>query len=98
MTLDATTGSRWWHEWGALCLIGLLALPLFTPRVYGSDEIKYFATLRSIYFDGDRGETVREEEIPERRAYRHLAAVGALLRRGRHRRVGGAGSWRRRTA
>ena len=43
----------WWQEWGALCLVGVLALPLFTPRVYASDEIKYFATLRSIYFDQD---------------------------------------------
>ena len=43
----------WWQEWGALCLVGVLALPLFTPRVYASDEIKYFATLRSIYFDRD---------------------------------------------
>lgn len=31
----------------------MLALPLFTPRVYASDEIKYFAALRSIYFDRD---------------------------------------------
>jgi hypothetical protein len=43
----------WWQEWGALCLAAALALPLFTPRVYGSDEIKYFVTLRSLYFDHD---------------------------------------------
>ena len=43
----------WWHEWGALCLAAVIALPLFTPRVYASDEIKYFATLRSVYFDRD---------------------------------------------
>lgn len=53
MTSDDGVRSRWWQEWGALCLIGLLALPLFTPRVYASDEIKYFATLRSVYFDRD---------------------------------------------
>ena len=41
----------WWHEWGALCIVAVLALPLFTPRVYGADEIKYFAALRSVYFD-----------------------------------------------
>ena len=45
-----TTG---WQEWGVLCLVALAALPLFTPRVYASDEIKYFATLRSLYFDHD---------------------------------------------
>ena len=45
--------TSWWHEWGALCLVALVALPLFTPRVYASDEIKYFATLRSVYFDQD---------------------------------------------
>lgn len=45
--------SPWWHEWGVLCLVALIALPLFTPRIYASDEIKYFATLRSAYFDRD---------------------------------------------
>ena len=30
-----------------------MALPLFTPRIYASDEIKYFVPLRSMYFDGD---------------------------------------------
>ena len=33
--------------------MALLALPLFTPRLYASDEIKYFVHLRSMYFDGD---------------------------------------------
>jgi len=36
-----------------LALVAVLALPLFTPRVYASDEIKYFAGLRSAYFDHD---------------------------------------------
>ena len=44
---------EWWHEWGALCLVAVVALPLFTPRVYASDEIKYFAILRSVVFDHD---------------------------------------------
>lgn len=43
----------WWQEWGTLALVAVLALPLFTPRVYASDEIKYFAGLRSAYFDHD---------------------------------------------
>ncbi len=36
-----------------MCLVAILALPLFTPRLYGSDEIKYFVPLRSFYFDRD---------------------------------------------
>ena len=44
---------EWVQEWGALALVAVLALPLFTPRVYASDEIKYFAALRSVYFDHD---------------------------------------------
>ena len=46
-------GSGWLGEWGILCLLAVLALPLFTPRIYASDEIKYFVPLRSMYFDGD---------------------------------------------
>jgi len=44
---------RRFGEWGILWIFGLLALVLFTPRIYGADEIKYFAPLRSVYFDGD---------------------------------------------
>ena len=40
-------------EWGLLVLVGVVSLLLFTPRIYGADEIKYFAPLRSVYFDGD---------------------------------------------
>ena len=40
-------------EWGLLVILGLVSLVLFTPRIYGADEIKYFAPLRSLYFDGD---------------------------------------------
>ena len=49
----AAPRGNWWQEWGVLCLVAVVALPLFTPRVYGSDEIKYFVTLRSAYFDHD---------------------------------------------
>ena len=45
--------SGWWEEWGVLALVAVVALPLFTPRVYASDEIKYYAALRSVYFDRD---------------------------------------------
>ena len=44
---------NWRHEWGLLALVALLALPLFTPRLYGADEVKYFVHLRSLWFDGD---------------------------------------------
>lgn len=49
----AVPGGGWRREWGPLLLVALVALPLFTPRIYASDEIKYFAHLRSVYFDGD---------------------------------------------
>ena len=55
MVRGPVTYSRggWWREWGVLCVVSLLALPLFTPRLYSSDEIKYFVALRSLYFDHD---------------------------------------------
>lgn len=39
--------------WIALILAGVLALPAATPRLYASDEIQYFAYLRSLWFDHD---------------------------------------------
>ena len=45
--------AEWRREWGLLLAVALLALPLFTPRLYSSDEIKYLAPLHSIYFDAD---------------------------------------------
>jgi hypothetical protein len=40
---------------GALIIIGLflLLLPLSTPRIYATDEVQYYAYLRSVYFDHD---------------------------------------------
>ena len=40
--------SPWW-----LVLAFVLALPAVTPRIYASDEVQYFAYLRSLWFDGD---------------------------------------------
>jgi hypothetical protein len=37
----------------ALALVFALSLPAATPRIYASDEIQYFAWLRSLWFDGD---------------------------------------------
>ena len=39
--------------WVVLILAFLVSLPAVTARLYASDEIEYFAYLRSIYFDGD---------------------------------------------
>ncbi len=36
-----------------MLVVALLALPLFTPRLYAADEIKYLVHLRSVWFDGD---------------------------------------------
>ena len=40
-------------QWIALALLFLLALPAVTPRLYASDEVGYFANLRSLWFDHD---------------------------------------------
>ncbi len=37
----------------ALLVVFVLTLPLFTPRIYASDEIKYYSYLHSIFFDRD---------------------------------------------
>ena len=36
-----------------LALLFILSLPAVTPRLYASDEIEYFAYLRSLWFDRD---------------------------------------------
>ncbi len=40
-------------QWIVLVSLFLLSLPAVTPRIYSSDEIQYFAYLRSIWFDHD---------------------------------------------
>ena len=39
--------------YAALTVLFLLSLPLVTPRLYASDEVQYFAYLRSLWFDRD---------------------------------------------
>jgi len=39
--------------WVVLALVFLVSLPAVTTRLYASDEIEYFAYLRSLYFDRD---------------------------------------------
>ena len=41
------------RQWIFLCCLFVLSLPAVTPRIYSSDEIQYFAYLRSIWFDRD---------------------------------------------
>ena len=41
------------RQWLLLVCVFLLSLPAVTPRIYSSDEIQYFAFLRSAWFDRD---------------------------------------------
>ena len=41
------------RQWLLLIFLFLLSLPAVTPRIYSSDEIQYFAYLRSAWFDHD---------------------------------------------
>src|SRR5215213_10736625 len=41
------------RQWIVLTLLFLLSLPAVTTRIYSSDEIQYFAYLRSAWFDRD---------------------------------------------
>lgn len=40
-------------RWIALGLLAAVSLPAVTPRLYASDEVEYFAYLRSLWFDRD---------------------------------------------
>ena len=52
----------------AVALLALLTLPAVTPRIYASDEVEYFAFLRSLAFDHD---------LSFENEYRHFADAGA---------------------
>jgi hypothetical protein len=41
------------RQWILLLCLFLISLPAVTPRIYSSDEIQYFAYLRSLWFDRD---------------------------------------------
>jgi hypothetical protein len=41
------------RQWLLLVCLFVLSLPAVTPRIYSSDEIQYFAYLRSLWFDHD---------------------------------------------
>lgn len=53
----------------------VLALPLVTPRIYASDEVQYFAYLRSLYFDRD---------VSFENEYRHFYDSGVVRTPGFH--------------
>ncbi len=50
-----------------LLLVFLVLLPLSTPRIYATDEVQYYAYLRSFYFDRD---------LDFQNEYRHFAEIG----------------------
>lgn len=50
-----------------LLLLFLALLPLSTPRIYATDEVQYYAYLRSFYFDHD---------LDFQNEYQHFAEVG----------------------
>jgi hypothetical protein len=49
----ATPRSQTWLRSWAVTLLFVVSLPVVTPRLYASDEIQYFAFLRSLWFDQD---------------------------------------------
>lgn len=58
--LAQPAASRWWmqalrRDPGLTLIVALflLLLPMSTPRIYATDEVQYYAYLRSFYFDGD---------------------------------------------
>ena len=73
------------HDPGALAIVALwlALLPISLPRIYATDEVQYYAYLRSVYFDGDldfRNEYEHFAEIGARQTPPDLAVRNALLR------------------
>lgn len=58
-----------------LAIIFLVSLPAVTPRIYASDEVQYFAYLRSLWFDHD---------VSFENEYRHFYDVGIAASSGFH--------------
>ena len=81
-SLRSRLGSR---DRGQLVILALflLMLPLSLPRIYATDEVQYYAYLRSVYFDRDldfRNEYEHFAQIGERQQPPDLAIRNALLR------------------
>src|SRR5574339_975796 len=58
-----------------LALVFVLSLPAVTTRIYASDEVQYFAYLRSLYFDHD---------VSFENEYRHFYDAGIARAEGFH--------------
>lgn len=63
------------RELSLLAAAFLLSLPLVTPRIYASDEVQYFAYLRSLSMDGD---------VSFENEYRHFYDAGVTRYAGFH--------------
>ena len=73
------------RERGVLAILALfvLLLPISLPRIYATDEVQYYAYLRSFYFDGDldfRNEYEHFAQLGERQNPPDPAVRNALLR------------------
>src|SRR6188508_1194500 len=58
-----------------LVLLFLVLLPAVTTRIYASDEVQYFAYLRSLWFDGD---------VSFENEYQHFYDTGITASQGFH--------------
>src|SRR5262245_13209700 len=58
-----------------LALLFLVSLPAVTTRIYASDEVQYFAYLRSLWFDGD---------VSFENEYQHFYDAGIAASQGFH--------------
>src|SRR5687768_13528223 len=59
-----------------LLVVLLLGLPAVTTRIYASDEIKYFAYLHSLSFDGDLDFTNDYQHwIDQGRKFAHISTL-----------------------
>jgi hypothetical protein len=72
---SAGNTARWRISPRLLILIFLVSLPAVTPRIYASDEIQYFAYLRSLWFDRD---------LAFENEYRHFYDAGVARSAGFH--------------
>ena len=68
-------GRRAWSAGLAVALLFVLSLPAVTTRIYSSDEVEYFAYLRSLWFDHD---------VSFENEYQHFYDAGIAQARGFH--------------
>ena len=63
------------RELAILAIAFVISLPLVTPRIYASDEVQYFAYLRSLWFDHD---------VSFENEYQHFYDAGVMRDPGFH--------------